>query len=100
MVDIEIPFSREMAEAALAGRKIATTRSIIYGDPGDIFSIEGVRFMLVEVMPVPMYEVRARFYRLEGFSSPEEFEQTWRDLHRNVWRRDSFRYTHFFARCP
>lgn len=100
MVDIEIPFSREMAEAALAGRKIATTRSTRYGDPGDTFLIDGEKFVLVEVMPAYLYEVRDRFYRLEGFSSRFEFEQEWMSLHKNYLNRGYSRDVHFFTRCP
>ena len=100
MAEIDIPFSPRMAEAALAGRKIATTRSHRKGDPGDIFPIEGVWFVLVDVMPTILLQVKINFYKLEGFSSPGAFEEYWRELHDDTWVDTAEKYTHFFARCP
>ena len=100
MAKIIIPFSPKMAEAALAGRKIATTRSTRKGNPGDIFPIEGVWFILVDVMPTILLQVKVNFYKLEGFTAPSAFEEYWRELHDDTWSDTATKYTHFFARLP
>ena len=83
MAQIEIPFSREMAIAAIESRKITTTRSERKGEPGDTFEIEDPRgrmmgfttFRLIDIWETTLESVRDFYYRLEGCSSPEEFER-------------------------
>jgi hypothetical protein len=100
MTDIDIPFSNEMADAALRGDKRATTRSEPKGEPGDRFPIKGVRHVLVAVAPIDLLVVRDQLYRIEGFESPAAFEKTWRALHRGHFATKKPRWIHFFARCP
>ena len=115
MTEIDIPFSREMAIAAIEGRKIATTRSEPKGKVGDTFKIPDPRpgrghlqgafnpkFRLLDIFPVNLSTVKCEYYRLEGFDSPEDFEKTWRALHRGHFTVDKPHcrpyYTHFFGR--
>jgi hypothetical protein len=106
MTRIEIPFSDEMAMAALEYRKIATTRSEKKGNPGVWFEIkfpepyldEPGTFRIIDVLAVAISEVQLKYYRLEGFDSPEEFEITWRKLHRGHFTRGKEYYIHFFTR--
>jgi hypothetical protein len=108
MPEIEIPFSHEMAIAALDGRKIATTRSEKKGEIGDIFDIidprdtdifiTGGRFRLIDVRQTTLLDVARNFYRLEGFDSPEAFEKGWRALHRGHFTLDKDYWIHFFGR--
>ena len=110
MSDIDIPFSREMAIAAIDGYKVATTRSEPKGKIGDIFQIDETRphvlaqqrhaptFRLIEIMAVDLITVRDLYFRLEGFDSPEAFEKTWRALHRGHFTTGKLYYIHFFGR--
>jgi hypothetical protein len=109
MATIEIPFSREMAIAAIDGLKIATTRSEVKGKIGDTFSIEDVReteyedrhaplFRLIDIIPVQLYVVKNMYFRLEGVGSPSAFEQTWRELHRGEFDETAVKYMHIFGR--
>lgn len=112
MIEIEIPFSREMAIAAIEGKKVATTRSEAKGEIGDTFTIEIVRddllkgipvkrtgkFHLIEIMAVDLITVKNLYFRLEGFDSPEAFEKTWRALHRGHFTTDKLYFMHIFGR--
>ena len=110
MTEIDIPFSREMAIAAIDGYKIATTRSEKKGEIGDIFYIDEIRphliaqqrhkpmFRLIDVRYTPLLDVARNYYRLEGFDSPEAFEKTWRALHRGHFTTGKPYHIHFFGR--
>jgi len=117
MTEIEIPFSREMAIAAIEGRKVATTRSEPKGKIGDEFTIRDVRknepdgfhpdcwysniesqFRLIEIMAVDLETVKNLYFRLEGFDSPEAFEKIWRALHRGHFTTGKLYYMHIFGR--
>jgi len=108
MATIEIPFSREMAIAAIDGRKVATTRSEAKGQIGDTFEIEEPRdnfakgdtclYCLIEIMSVDLITVRNLYFRLEGFDSPEAFEKTWRALHRGHFTTGKLYCMHVFGR--
>ena len=112
MKKVEIPFSREMAIAAIESRKIATTRSDPKGDIGDEFEIlhpdipkneackyfATPRFRIIEVYNEDLQCIRNKFFRLEGFESPQSFEKTWRSLHRGHFATNKDYFIHFFAR--
>ena len=106
MTQIEIPFSREMAIAAIDGKKIATTRSEQKGHRGDTFGIPGVdlgecetyMFRLIEIIGIDLDSVKNIYFRLEGFDSPEAFEKAWRALHRGHFTTGKMYYIHFFER--
>lgn len=108
MATIEIPFSREMAIAAIEGRKVATTRSEPKGEIGDEFEIlanqpldgDIATFRLLEIMAVDLITVRDLYFRLEGFESPAAFEKTWRALHRGHFTTGKLYYMHVFGRVP
>jgi hypothetical protein len=112
MTTIEIPFSREMAVAAIEGRKIATTRGEPKGNNFDTFQIlhpelpesDGWKhfakptFRILDIFPRELDDVKFQYFRLEGFNSPNDFEKTWRALHRGHYSGDKEYYVHFFAR--
>lgn len=107
MATIEIPFSREMAFAAIEGRKVATTRSEPKGEIGDVFTLQyppglggdyPFKYRLLEIMVVDLITVRDLYFRLEGFESPAAFEKTWRALHRGHFTQGKLYYMHFFGR--
>lgn len=106
MSTITIPFSRDMAIAAIDGRKVATTRSEEKGKIGDTFAVNDPRpyffnvsaFRLIEIMAVDLETVKNIYFRLEGFDSPEAFEKTWRALHRGHFTTGKLYYMHIFGR--
>jgi len=107
VTDIDIPFSSAMALAAIHGMKIATTRSERKGKIGDTFSLPILGagshhtiavFRLIEIIAVDLLTVKNLYFRLEGFKSPEEFERTWRALHRGHFTTGKLYYIHFFGR--
>ena len=112
MSAIEIPFSYEMAVAIIDGKKVATTRREAKGQIGDMFLIQDPRydpngwtaerhrhlFRLIEIMNVGLVTARDFYFRLEGFDSPEAFEETWRSLHRGHFTTGKLYYIHFFGR--
>jgi len=106
MATIEIPFSREMAIAAIDGRKVATTRSEAKGRIGDVFGITNPEnrfdtfptFRIIEIMMVDLETVRDLYFRLEGFDSPAAFEKKWRALHRGHFTTGKLYWMHVFGR--
>jgi len=98
--EIVLRFSPEMKRAAMEGRKIATTRSEQKGSPGDTFTLDGVRFRILEVHRIYLADVRNLLYALEGFTSPRDFEDTWRRLHHGHFPASNLYHIHFFARIP
>lgn len=97
---ISIPFSPEMASAAVDGIKCCTSRSKPYGQAGDIFQVNGAQFRLLDVQIHSLNYIRNRLYRVEGFCSPEAFEHTWRQLHRGNYIPEKTYFVHYFARIP
>jgi hypothetical protein len=107
MPEIDIPFSFNMALAAVEGRKVATTRGDKKGEIGDTFPIPDPRpetsgdaflYQLIEIMAVDLETVANLYFRLEGFNSPDEFRATWRALHRGHYTTDKLYYMHVFGR--
>jgi hypothetical protein len=102
---IEIPFSREMAIAAIEGRKVATTRSERKGEIGDRFEITIAaeypahgHFALIDIHECDLSVVKDLYFRLEGFDSPEAFEKTWRALHQGHFITGKLYYIQLFGR--
>ena len=110
MSQIEIPFSRDMYNAAYHGHKVATTRSEAKGEIGDVFHLYRdnnpknpkeyfvPKFRIIEIMAVDLETVRDLYFRLEGFDSPESFEKTWRALHRGHFTTGKLYFMHIFGR--
>lgn len=76
-----LPFEPGMAASVRAGVKTATTRTRRYGQPGDTLNSDAGPLRLIEARRVHLIDVARRWYRQEGFPSPESFLDTWRRLH-------------------
>lgn len=90
MVKITLPFTPEMERAAARGDKICTTRLERKGEPGCFFYLDTGVYFLNDVIDLPLKIIAEKFYRLEGFNSPEEFIAFWDGLdgyppHADVW---------------
>lgn len=96
MAEIELKFHPDMAAQAKAGVKDHTTRSSLHGSPGDIFFINGDKFILLYTFQAPLEYVRDYLYRHEGFFSPVDFEGFWRKIHRGKFSKDRYYWVHVF----
>lgn len=80
---IEPPrFSRAMRLAILEGRKTCTTRSEKKGEVGDKWPLEHMILEYTKIEENVLAYVAENLFREEGFSSPDEFRETWCRLHR------------------
>ena len=84
MSEIMIPFNEWSKERLRDGRKTATSRRKPYGKIGDTFNVEGKHYVLIDVMQAKLIDVANNWYEFEGCSSPEEFKQIWRLIHRKM----------------
>ncbi len=81
MAEILIRFTPEMEDLILAGKKICTTRLEQKGAVGDTFIVRGFVYRIVDIQNCRMEEISAKFYRLEGFSSRDDFVRYWDSLY-------------------
>lgn len=96
---VSLPFQPRWRGAVLAGAKTTTVRTKRYGAAGDEFEIDGVRFRLVAVEPMPLADACRRVWKEEGMESPEAFEATWRENHpTRGWRPEDAVWVHCFER--
>lgn len=101
MAEITIPFREDMALAAISGRKICTTRSEKYGDPGDTFEIKlfsfKTKFVLTRVEKNTLWRVAQFYFYPEGVETTREFIDLWNEIHpRRGFRPEDVRWTHWF----
>jgi len=97
MTTIDLKFSPEMAKAALDGRKCCTSRRTPKGEPGDIFTIRGVRFRLLSWTPIPITTIVTALFRAEGFAGIEGCAAYLQAAYPDLNQYDSL-CVHFFAR--
>jgi|APHM01.1.fsa_nt_gi hypothetical protein len=81
MTEVEIPFNGWSKERLREGAKTATSRTKRYGDPGDVFEVEGQVYVLTHVVQLPLGIVANHFTEEEGAASYGEFIEVWQDLH-------------------
>lgn len=98
MGHVSIPFSREMRQAIVQGRKCCTTRCGVVCDIGDTFLVASKTYRVLCIEKRPLKTVRNQLFRMEGCESPPEFETLWRRLHRGCFSADSLFYVYWFAR--
>lgn len=77
----KFPFTEDMAQASLEGRKTATSRTKRYGKVGDTFYIEDVLFEITDVSQHLLEWIATMRYEREGFLSPQAFRYKWEKLH-------------------
>ena len=98
---MNLPFSPEFEQAMLDGTKQCTTRTLLYGRPGSIFTAFGKKFIIVEVRRLKLQQVAVDLFREEGFDSPQGFIDKWTQLHpRRKWQPLQNVITYFFKPFP
>jgi len=100
MSAVPLLFSERMQQAILSGHKCCTTRRTKKAEPGDWFEIGGETFRILDIRPAPLYSVRDTLFRLEGCTSPDDFECLWRSLHGGAFSPLLVCWVHFFVRFP
>ena len=80
-VNIKIPFTDRMTLAVLEGKKTVTSRNKKYGMFGDVFGLFDKKYMLIRIQMITLQEVKAKYWKEEGFKSPDDFEECWNKLH-------------------
>jgi len=100
-MNVIIPFSQDMAQQTLAGRKTCTSRTKRYGKPGDTFTlIEAGRqseYMLWDIRRYHLQIVAERLYRREGFDTSDAFIAKWKTLHPAAgYQPDQVVYVHYY----
>ena len=102
-MQIEIPFSNEMARAVLANRKFCTSRNKRYGHVGDTFRVEVKEcyadFELVAIVARPLWFVACWLHIAEGFDDETGFTRIWELLHpKKGWEPYKTVWVHWFIR--
>jgi len=100
MSAVPLLFSERMQRAILNGHKCCTTRLSKKCEPGDWFHLGGETFRILDIRPAPLYSVRDTLFRLEGCTSPDDFELLWRSLHEGAFPALRVCWVHFFVRFP
>lgn len=94
-----LPFRPDMATAVQAGHKTVTSRTIRYGNEGDILLSDAGDLRLVRLIRRSLDSIARDLYAQEGFNSPDEFRQAWAALHPRVgFRGDQLVWVHVFER--
>ena len=98
-MEIEIPFNKWSKDRLKANMKTATSRNKKYGDPGDTFTVEGLKYCLTQITKVSLSSIRDCCYDVEGCRSPEHFEKVWIDIHpRKGWVDEQKVWFHRFEK--
>ena len=98
-MQIEVPFMADWKEKMLNDEKLCTSRSKVYGLPGDTFPAFGAAFELIHVTRMELGDVALFLHRLEGCQNPLEFQRIWMKLHpHTAWDPHQDVYPHFFLR--
>lgn len=92
---------RRLEKQILEGIKTTTSQVHRYGKKGDIFKIQGVRFMITSVRTMTLGQTFARNYKKEGCSSPAQFKKIWMKFHRyrDKWPMNTKVYVYGFERA-
>lgn len=95
---MKIPFKEMWRDKMLNGQKVCTSRTKVYGIPGQQFEVFGHRFMLTKVESVHLENVCAVLYKQEGCKDAQEFYDIWAKLHpRKGFVHNQIVYVHWFA---
>jgi hypothetical protein len=94
---VEFKFLPAWEPLMLAGKKTATCRYRMIGQPGDRFNAFNGFFEIVSVEQIQLSEVRDKWYLEEGCKSPDEFVEVWKKIYRR-WDPLKLVYLHQFRR--
>ena len=87
---LTITFRPQFREALLDGRKTATSRTKLLGNPGDRFRAFGATFILQDVRLVTLGLVARERWREEGARSQDDFKRIWASIHPRIGFRETY----------
>ena len=79
-MEVEIPFN-DWSKKRLRTGKVATSRSKRYGNPGDTFVFDGIKYKIILVRQLPLWFIRDCLWGCEGAIAPWEFVTEWKKIH-------------------
>lgn len=96
---VELRFKPYWRNALLTGKKVCTTRTSKYGNPGDYFTAFWAKFKITAVHRVKLSTVRDYYWEKEGCTSPAHFESVWCSIHpAAMFKPDLIVYLHEFKK--
>lgn len=81
MKEIKIPFDEKTIESFKDLRMVCITHIEKYGEPGDFFGVAGMWYVFVSVTKQKLHTVPYRYYRENGYDSPDDFIFHWIELY-------------------
>lgn len=93
--EIVIPFNN-WSRKKLKTHKRATSRSQVYGEVGDWFIVDGVKYEIKEVIKFPLWFIAEFLWYIEGAENKEEFIRVWKGIHYGRYGEHKQYYVHFF----
>lgn len=79
-----LPFAERFERALLSGQKTMTARTKRYGNAGDLLETRVGLIRLLGVGRHTLRDIRDRYWREEGATSPSQFVTIWKMLHPRV----------------
>jgi hypothetical protein len=95
MADIDLELTRAEKAAILNGCG-HLYRDRPMGKAGDLFSIQGKRFEIIDVSQRTLETVANNYYSMEGFTSPCDFMEAWKTGRPGRWEPEKRVYVHWF----
>lgn len=96
---ISIPFMAAFRGPMRQDIKTKTSRTTIYGYPGDWFNQWGETFQIVALERWSLAYIAEKWWKQEGARNEEEFRQIWRSIHVKAgWNPAQLVYVHTFER--
>jgi len=89
----------KLVAAALSGQKTEQRRDGIYAYPGERFELEGVEFVVTDVVRERIGDMTDANARAEGYPNLEVYKQLILSMHSNMqWNDDGLVWMHRFKR--
>lgn len=96
MPEIIIPF-KLWSKERLKINKRATSRTKIYGKVDDSFIVDGIKYIIVGVIKLPIDFIMRHLYTIEGANSISELEGVFKHIFKGK-TIPYYLYVHFFER--
>lgn len=96
-MEIKIPFNVWSIGKLNADFKNATSRYKKYGSKGDIFYVDGNKYIILLVVKLPLWMIANYLYNTEGCNSPNQFINIWETIHpQKGFKKDDEVWYHLF----
>ncbi len=96
MKDVDLHLTCDELENILKEGTRHVFRSAPLGRAWDTFHVNGNHYELIDVSERSMGTIANTYYRLENYSTPEDFIRSWKDSHAGRWEPEQMLYIHWF----